>query len=148
WSVAFGLPEDQIVNPNDRQLMEKMAGDCIDITGEVLKAVEIAGALTKGFLTADPSETPPWMEVMQRNSPGRAKIGVPVFIAQGMQDTIVRPKVTVDFVKRLCAEGEHVTFKEMEDVDHGKAARKAEGAAVDWMTARLAGQGVENSCGG
>lgn len=148
WSRAFGLPEDQIVNPGARHLMEKMAGDCIDITGEVLKALEIAGELTRGFLTADPSETSPWMEVMQRNSPGKARIGVPVFIAQGMQDTIVRPKVTVEYVKRLCGEGEHVTFREMEDVDHGKAARKAEGAAVDWMTARLAGQAVKNDCGG
>jgi len=145
WSRVFGAPEAQIVKPAAAPEVERVATDCIDITSEALNAVQIAGQMGD-FLLADPSETQPWEGLMQRNSPGGAKIGVPIFIAQGMEDTIVRPKVTVDFVKRLCGMGEHVTFVEMEGIDHGKAGLHSANRAVDWMRKRLGGQAVPGNC--
>lgn len=145
WSRVFGAPEAQIVRPGAAAAVEKVAADCIDITGQALNAVQVAGSMGD-FLTADPTETQPWKGIMDKNTPGGSKIGVPVFIAQGMADTIVRPKITVDFVRQLCSQGEHVTFIEMQGVDHGMAARKSERRAVDWMRLRLGGQAVPSNC--
>ncbi len=146
WTRVYGAPEAQIVAPQALPTMNKVATDCIDIASEALNAVSTANQLAQDFLLADPSETQPWEGLMNKNTPGGSRIGVPIFIAQGMADTIVRPKITVDFVGRLCGAGEHVTFVEMEGVDHGMAGRKSENRAVNWMRMRLGGQAVPNNC--
>ena len=47
---------------------------------------------------------------MQRNTPGQAPAGAPVFIAQGTADTTVRPDITKHFAEALCPQGVRVSF--------------------------------------
>ncbi len=71
---------------------------------------------------------------------------MPLFVAQGTADQLVRPEVTRDYVARACRAGEKVTFLSLPGVGHGFAASKAARPAVDWMAARFAGEAPPSDC--
>ncbi|ODS01806.1 hypothetical protein AUC69_06135 [Methyloceanibacter superfactus] len=102
---------------------------------------------TEKFLKANPAKTEPWASIMQRNSPGKAAAGAPVFLAQGTADTIVRPYITKQFGDALCKQGAKVTFVEMPGVTHTFAAKESVTAALKWMDERFRGAPPPNSCG-
>ena len=61
---------------------------------ELFKLNRLARPLQRLFLKADPTKLEPWRDIMDRNSPGQAPAGVPVFLSQGTADDIVRPDIT------------------------------------------------------
>ena len=83
---------------------------------------------------------------MDRNTPGHGRTGVPLFIAQGGDDKIVRPKITRDFVSHLCRDGDRVTFLELPGVDHMTAARKSASSAVAWIDGRFGRFSSTDTC--
>jgi len=44
----------------------------------------------------NPAEIEPWHSLMVRNTPGMLPRSLPVFLAQGTSDRLVRPQVTID----------------------------------------------------
>ena len=70
-------------------------------------------------------------------SPGQARAGAPVFIAQGTADTTVEPAITKRFAEALCAQGTPVTFVSLPGVTHTFVARDSANAALRWMTDRF-----------
>jgi dipeptidyl aminopeptidase/acylaminoacyl peptidase len=69
-----------------------------------------------------------------------------VFIAQGLADGIVRPDVTISYVRRLCNNGNSVDFVALPKVGHGIIARDTAGEATEWIARRFAGTNAPNSC--
>jgi alpha-beta hydrolase superfamily lysophospholipase len=98
------------------------------------------------FLKIDPTKTEPWKGIMLRNSPGQARAGAPVFIAQGTADTTVNPQVTKRFAKTLCAKGERVIFVSLPGVSHIFVARDAAPTAIKWINDRFKGLPAPSSC--
>ncbi len=94
---------------------------------------KIADPLVGNFVTSDPSTTEPWKTMLEENSAGGTPIGVPIFVAQGLADTLVIPSATVDYVTELCAAGEHVDFRTFEGVDHGFIADVAIPDLLVWI---------------
>jgi pimeloyl-ACP methyl ester carboxylesterase len=94
---------------------------------------KLADPLVGNFVTADPSSTEPWKTMLEENSAGGAAIGVPIFVAQGLADTLVIPQATIDFVQRLCGAGEHVDFHRFDGVDHGFIADVAIPDLIAWV---------------
>ena len=120
--------------------LEKTAHDCIKSLLQ-FEAIEKAAKplQSEQFLKVDPSKVEPWKGIMERNSPGQAPAGAPVFIAQGTADTTVRPAITKRFGEALCAQGVRVSFVELPGVTHTFAARDSAAAAINWMTDRFRG---------
>ena len=146
WSRVFDDPLQSVLLDKAIPVADRIGKDCINsLSGDI--GVEFAEhPLEKRFLRADPTDTEPWKSLIDRNTPGHGRTGVPLFIAQGSEDKIVRHKITENFVAHLCGDGERVTFLEMPGVDHTLAARNSASSAVAWIEDRFRGVAPIDTC--
>jgi acetyl esterase/lipase len=148
WSKLYNTPASSLVEPGAMGAFEAMAHDCIESLPE-FQAITDAEKPLEGrkFLKADPTKTEPWRGIMQRNTPGQAPAGAPVFIAQGTADTTVRPQITRRFGAALCKQGTRAMFVELPGVSHTFAAKKSVNTALKWMDDRFRGVPAPSVCG-
>ena len=67
-------------------------------------------------------------------------------MVQGLEDPIVRPSVTADFVTGLCRGGATVRYETFPGVGHMRAGRVSATSAIQWMTSRFNGEAAPNTC--
>ena len=148
WSRVFNAPIDRVVVPDAMPVVDRLAGECIESIYDILRRRGPTRLLEQSFLAEkDFYRIEPWRELMAKNTPGTLPPHVPVFLAQGGADGLVRPQVTRDYMKRLCAAGSKVQWFFMPSVNHGFAARNSAQAAVAWMADRFAGTVPPSDCG-
>ncbi len=147
WSKLFDIPLDTVLEPSAKRTFEAVASTCIERITELLRLQEIEQPLQRSFLKVDPTTIEPWRGIMDRNKPGQAPAGAPVFIAQGTADVLVRPQVTIQFADELCKAGTVVQMKMLEGVSHGFAGYDSADEAVAWMADRFRGRPAPNGCG-
>jgi pimeloyl-ACP methyl ester carboxylesterase len=92
WSQVYRLPLDGVLAANAVAPFELVASSCIQSIAELLKLSQVEKPLQRIFLKVDPTTLPVWRAIMERNTPGQAPAGAPVFIAQGTGDVRVRPR--------------------------------------------------------
>ncbi len=149
WSRVYDAPADSVVAPAVMPIVDRLAEECIESPFDILERARTAGPLAQEFLIVkNPAEIEPWHSLMVRNSPGLLPRSLPVFLAQGTADKLVRPQVTMDYMKRLCAAGSAVRMLELPGVSHGFAGAKSADAAVAWIGDRFAGKPAPSDCGG
>jgi acetyl esterase/lipase len=147
WSRVFGAPIDRVVDPSAIPVVDRLAGECIESIYDILRRRGPTRLLEQSFLAQkDFYRTEPWYSLMTKNTPGTLPPHIAVFLAQGGADQLVRPQVTHDYMKRLCAAGSKVRWVLMPTVGHGTAGRAAAPSAVQWMDDRFAGTGPSNDC--
>jgi alpha-beta hydrolase superfamily lysophospholipase len=146
WWQLFDIPLEGVLRPTAKPAVEQVAADCIEAINQEAGIVEAAQPLSKGFLTADITKVEPWRGLIERNTPGRLRMEVPLFLAQGTADTVVRPQVTNRFMKIVCGQGTPVRFMRVADASHGSIARASATAAVAWMVDRFADRPAPNDC--
>lgn len=148
WSKLSNTPASSLVEPDAMSVYEEMAKDCIETIAEFVALDQAEKPLThEKYLKADPAETEPWKGIMESNSPGKGRIEVPVFLAQGTDDTTVLPAITKQYGNALCAQGTPVHFVELPGVSHVFAAKESVNAALAWMDDRFRGAPPPSSCG-
>ena len=147
WSVLYNIPATTLVEPAAMRPFERMAHDCIESVAE-FKAISDAEKPLEHlkFLKVDPTETEPWRSIMQKNTPGQAPAGAPIFIAQGTADTTVRPQITKRFGEALCKQGARVTFVWLQGVSHTFAAKASASQTLRWIGDRFRGARAPSSC--
>jgi acetyl esterase/lipase len=149
WSRIYDAPADSVVAPAVMPVVDRLAEECIESPFDILERARTAGPLAQEFLIVkNPAEIEPWHSLMVHNSPGLLQRALPVFLAQGTSDGLVRPQVTMDYMKRLCAAGSAVRMLELPGVSHGLAGAKSADAAVAWIADRFAGRPAPSDCGG
>ena len=89
----------------------------------------------------------PWHSLAAHNTPGPLPSRIPLFLAQGTTDDIVRPEVTRAYMQRQCKAGGKVTMMWVPGVGHGFVARDSADNAVAWMMDRFAGKPAPSDCG-
>jgi acetyl esterase/lipase len=146
WSRVFKLPLDSLVKPDAKPRFEALAKDCIETINQFIKEDHDVKTLGHDFLTVDPVTYPPLRALMERYSAGPLPPSVPVFIAQGNADKLVRPSITRAYVTRLCKEGVRVKLDVLDGVGHLTAGRDSAYAAVRWMTDRFQGRPPPSDC--
>ncbi len=146
WSHVFNHKLDGIVAPAAMPAFEQTATDCLETIDEAAALEKAAEPLKEIFLTADPTKVEPWRAIMQRNQPGGAPPGAPVYIAQGTADTTVHPDITKQFARSLCRHGHPVSLALFNGVTHTFIARDAASNAVDWIAARFEGDQAPSDC--
>jgi pimeloyl-ACP methyl ester carboxylesterase len=147
WSRVFDIKLDKIVEPNAMATVNTIAGGCIETIFDLLERRLEERPLAKDFLmVTDISAAEPWKELLKRNTPDVPARQIPVFIAQGLGDDVVRPDVTISYVRRLCSNGSSVNFVTLPKVGHAFIARDTAKDAVQWMGGRFAGDAAPNSC--
>ncbi|NQX28091.1 alpha/beta fold hydrolase [Microbacteriaceae bacterium VKM Ac-2854] len=95
----------------------------------------IADPLIGGFVAVDPATAPVWGELLAENSPSDSALPVPLFVAQGGKDALVRPAITAAYVAAQQASGASVESHVYPDQTHGGVALAALPDLLAWMSA-------------
>ncbi len=147
WARVYDAPIAKVTAPAVIPVIDRLAGECIESVYDLYVRGRTEHPLETAFLTLpDLTTTQPWAGLAARNTPGTLPPDIPVFIAQGTNDRIVLPRITPDYVRRLCAAGSSVTVDEMPGVGHGFAGMRSARDAVAWIADRFAGRQVPNDC--
>ena len=147
WNQIYDAPMRRVVEPAAIPVVNRLAKACIESIYDLLIRRRIERPLETSFLSVkNPTDLEPWRSLAAANTPGPLPTDVPLFIAQGSADNLVRPEVTRDYVARACRSGDKVRLLMLPGVGHGFAGRDAAPAAVDWIAARFAGEPPPDDC--
>jgi acetyl esterase/lipase len=148
WSRIYDAPMSQLVTPAGAAAIDRLASKCIDRWFDMLIRRGPTTALQNSFLRANDLATiEPWRGLLERNTPAPLPPQVPVFLAQGAVDQLVRPAVTSAYVRALCQNGSRVVVDVLPDVGHAFVAWVSANTAVAWMAARFDGEASPSDCG-
>ena len=139
-----GATLDTILTPAGVAATPTMAQLCL--LGQNQQLHDLAQPLIGKYLLADPTTRQPWASLLAQNTPGATRLDVPLFVAQGGADTLVRPAVTAAFVAKECGLGTHVTTLNIPGADHGFVAQDALPTLLKWFDAVVAGSPAPPTC--
>ncbi len=147
WDRVFGARMRRIVEPQAIPAVDRLAEACIELVGDLFERRRLERPLETNFLTVkNPADVEPWRALAAANTPGIPPRDIPLFVAQGSADLLVRPEVTRDYVARACRAGVKVSLLALPGVGHGSAARDSARSAVKWIAARFAGHAAPDDC--
>ncbi|WP_417509712.1 alpha/beta hydrolase [Microbacterium sp.] len=126
-------PLDLILTEAGAAAVPSMSELCL--LGQNAKLHDIATPLIGGFISHPPESTSPWDDLLTANTPQQTALPMPLFVAQGESDTLVRPDTTAAYVRTQQAAGTAVTSHTYPGVGHGGVALKAIDELIPWMTA-------------
>ncbi len=148
WSRVFDAPLDGIVQPQALPTVDALSNECIENIFDIVERGFTQRPLKKAFLADDNfASEEPWRHLLAENTPSALSPGIPVFIAQGTKDGLVRPEVTAAYLVNLCRGGSAVRTVVMDGVTHAFAAKRSADRAVAWIADRFAGTPPPNDCG-
>ena len=95
WSRVFGAPAESVIAPAAMPTVDRLATECIKFIFDIMMRDRTSKPLAEAFLTvANPAVVEPWRALLDRNTPGPLSSIIPVFLAQGSTDALVKPAVT------------------------------------------------------
>lgn len=144
YSRIYGADLSAILTPAGVKALPGMVGLCL--IGQNAALHTIARPLVGHYLSADPTVTEPWASLLAANTPDAAQLPVPLFIAQGDDDMLVRPSSTRDFADHECALGTNVTYLALPKTGHGTVALKAAPLLPGWFADATAGKVHSTGC--
>jgi acetyl esterase/lipase len=148
WARVYGAPMDKVVSSQAEPVIDRLTKLCVERWFDMFTRRGPTLALEKSFLRVNNlADEEPWRRLLEENSPGPLPADIPVFLAQGSADGLVRPAITEAYRAQLCRNGNRVEFVLMPGVGHAFIARDVAGAAVAWMQARFAGGPAPTNCG-
>ena len=147
WSHYYpDTPANAIVHEEFIAPIRDLARKCIFTNDQDLVDVPDIVELRDRFLSTNPVEQPAWKPHFAANTPTEAPLPVPLLVAQGSIDEIVKPDVTRAYVERECAAGGNVEYKTYPEAGHFAVRTVAAPDVRDWMLARLDGQPASSDC--
>jgi acetyl esterase/lipase len=148
WARVYDAPIEKVVLPEAMPTVDRLANECIESIFDILARRRTEKPLEQNFLSVSNIATvEPWRSLALRNTPGVLSPRIPLFLAQGTTDELVRPEVTRAYMQRQCKAGSRVTMRWVPGVGHGLVAADSADAAVGWMMDRFAGQPAPSDCG-
>jgi len=148
WSKVYPNAHlDQIVTPAAAAAVSRIAEICLYSAAQILSSVPSSKLLDLSFFSHTPWETEPWRTIVDENTPGHVRSGVPILITQGGADPIVAPGVTEKFANGLCSSGETVAFRLYPGVGHLDGGVTAAPDVAAWIADRFAGKAAPSTCG-
>jgi acetyl esterase/lipase len=148
WARVYGAPMEKVVAPQAESAIDRLTKLCIERWFDIFTRRGPTQALEKSFLRVKTlADQEPWRHLLDENSPGLLPADIPVFLAQGSADALVRPAVTEAYRARLCRNGNRVEFVLIPNVGHAFIARDVAEAAVAWMAGRFADEPAPTNCG-
>jgi pimeloyl-ACP methyl ester carboxylesterase len=147
WSRVYDAAIAQVVEPSALPVVDHLAEECIESIFDWLIRQRIERPLELSFLSMKNLATvEPWRSLAMRNTPGPLPSNVPVFLAQGAADELVRPTVTENYMTNMCRAGSKVRMMLLPGVGHLSVGRDSADAAVQWMADRFAGVSPPSDC--
>src|SRR6202021_1518641 len=123
WQRVFDAKRDKVVGRRAIPAIDQLAEECIEGPFDLRIRQRTEQPLEQHFLTTKhPSDVEPWHTLLAQDSPGPLPAGIPVFLAQGTDDAIIRPKVTQDYAAALCGAGSKVRRLTNPNMGHRREA--------------------------
>lgn len=147
WHRVYDVSLDKMVDPRAMPTIDHLSQECIEGPFDLIERQRTERPLEQYFLTiANPASVEPWHSLLEKNSPGPLPADVPIFLAQGTTDQIIRPDVTKNYMSKLCTAGSKVKMVILPNIGHGRAAQASTEAVIRWTADRFAGAAVPNDC--
>ena len=147
WARIYNAPIDAVLDPSAIPIVDNLANQCLESIYDFVVRGQIEKPLARRFLRVQNfSDAEPWASLLRENTPGPLPPHIPVFLAQGLNDKLVLPRVTENYMRRLCRNGSAVAFDPVPGAGHGFLAFKTADAAVAWIADRFAGRAVPSTC--
>ena len=152
WSTLYPDKVDvaTIVHEEARPSVAGIGDRCIgtigDGTGQAVADLPEVAALEARFLSADPATAAGWSTMLEDNSGSGVTIEVPLLVAQGLADELVRPNTTDSFVTQQCDDGAAVDYRTYPGVGHFQVRAVAASAVADWLLDRMQGDPLPVGC--
>ncbi len=137
---------DAVVEPVARPVVRDLGTKCIGTTDQGLTDLPDVAALEVTFLSQDPTTAPGWSTRLKENGPGDVPATIPLLVAQGLTDTLVRPEVTAAWVQARCTAGANIEYQTYPDTGHFQLRTTAAPPVRDWLLARVKGEPVAPGC--
>ncbi len=131
YSKTYGADINTILTTDGVAATPQMTPLCL--LGQNDKLHDIARPLIGNYFLQDPSKKEPWAAMLSENTPGKAKIEAPLFVAQGEADTLIDPQITQQFVNSQKTLGADVTYVTIPNTGHGMVALKAMPDMLIWL---------------
>ena len=147
WHRVYDAAIDKVVAPGAMPTVDRLAHECIEGPFDLIARQRTEKPLEEYFLTVkQPADVEPWRSLLERNTAQALPPDVPVFLAQGTVDQIIRPDVTRDYMAKLCKAGSKVKMVILPNIGHGRAAQASTMEAIDWIADRFADVTPPSDC--
>jgi dipeptidyl aminopeptidase/acylaminoacyl peptidase len=147
WHRVYNVSLDKILDPSAMPTVDRLARECIEGPFDLIERQRTERPLEQHFLEVEgPADIEPWHSLLEKNTPGPLPPDLPVFLAQGTIDQIIRPDVTENYMKKLCLAGSRVKMMALPNIGHGRAAQESTMAVVRWISDRFAGGAAPSEC--
>jgi acetyl esterase/lipase len=147
WARVFKAPIEDVVEPAAIPTVDALANQCIEGAFDLYVREKMSAPLATTFLSVkNPATIEPWKSLLVQNTAGILPADLPVFIAQGTADGLVRPAVTQAYKDRLCRAGSKVELLMLPGVSHGFAGYDSADAAAAWMADRFKAGAPPSDC--
>jgi acetyl esterase/lipase len=147
WHRVYGAAIDTVVDPRAMPMVNRLAHECIEGPFDLIVRQRTEKPLERYFLTvAQPAGIEPWRSLLERNTAEVLPPDVPIFLAQGTADQIIRPDVTRDYMSKLCKAGSKVKMVILPNIGHGRAAQASTMEAVNWIADRFTDIASPSDC--
>ena len=147
WTHTYpGLSPGDILEPGTGPVVAELSRGCVEDTGQGL--VDLPGVLLlqHRFLSGNPATTPGWSGLFTANDPSPLEQPVPLLVAQGLSDKLVRPDTTIAFVQQACAAHARIALDTYPGVGHFAVRTAALPQSLAWIRARLGGAPEATGC--
>jgi pimeloyl-ACP methyl ester carboxylesterase len=147
WHRVYDAEIDKVVAPSALPTVDRLAHECIEGPFDLIARQRTEKPLEEHFLTvAQPADVEPWRSLLEKNTAQVVPPNIPVFLAQGTVDQIIRPDVTRDYMAKLCKAGSKVKMVILPNIGHGRAAQASTVEAIDWTADRFADVAPPSDC--
>jgi alpha-beta hydrolase superfamily lysophospholipase len=146
WAIKYGLSMREMLSERAVATAFAINKTCVDDMGGSIEAFKLQNQFKADMLVNNPLQHPQWSRLMNENSITLWPPSVPLLVAQGSSDTVVRPEVTQAALSASCLGGANVRYINVQNASHSGSAKQAMPATISWLLARLAGKPNDNSC--
>jgi pimeloyl-ACP methyl ester carboxylesterase len=147
WHRVYDASLSPMVDSQAMPTIDRLSRECIEGPFDLIERQRTEAPLQQDFLKVQkPSDVEPWSSLLKTNSTGLLPTNIPVFLAQGTIDQIIRPEVTQNYMKQLCQAGSKVKLVMLPNIGHGRAAQASTMDVVRWISDRFAGDAAPSDC--
>ncbi len=144
WPLIYpNLDIKSVISSAGMRNYQRLAYGCVQ---QQILGIEIRNDFHQQFFSSNPMQNQSWYQASSEQTPNTAKINVPVYIAQGMNDTVVLPNITALLVQNLCKTNNQVNTNWLDNTNHLQVAEEAGPSLVGWFQDRFNGAPVSSDC--
>jgi acetyl esterase/lipase len=145
WTEFYPDIPDGTLTSRARRPAERIARACLNQPSRYRIVVDNL-TLPDTIVAIDPTTDPTWTARLDQNTPDPVGVDGPLFVAQGLADTIIAAPVTQAWTASRCEAGAPTFWQAYPNVNHPDIVGPGGDDALAWTIARFAGEQPPDAC--